>query len=119
MGKMIIKGKLINQFNDKVTAKSQDGKSVKEVLLEMDSSNLSNSELHQCVSVLDMEQSYSKIDKIDEETEDDGTYNTNTHGNSEREHASLMRSRVTLNNEDSKLMTGTSNSISNIEVSVE
>lgn len=56
-------------------AKSQDGKSVKEVLLEMDSSN---SEMHQCVSVLDMEQSYSKIDKIDEETEDDGTHNTNT-----------------------------------------
>ena len=35
----------------------------------------SNSDMHQCVSVLDMEQSYSKIDKIDEETEDDGTYN--------------------------------------------
>ena len=73
IGKVMLKQRLMNAKGGEKTF-STDGKSVKEVLLEMESSN---SEVHQCcVSVLDMEQSYSKIEKIDEETEDDGTYNT-------------------------------------------
>lgn len=49
-----------------------------------------------------MEQSLTKIDKIDEETEDDGTYNTPTqNGASEADLTSLKQSRVTLNNENS------------------
>lgn len=52
--------------------KSNDGKSTKEILMEGDHS-YTTSEMQQQVSVLDMEQSLSKIDKIDEETEDEGT----------------------------------------------
>ena len=55
LGKMMMKdlrGRLLQISNEK--ARSQDGKSVKDTTLEMDSSI---SEINQCVSVLDMEQS--------------------------------------------------------------
>ena len=68
LGKMMLKDlktRLFQASNEK--AKSQDGKSVKDDLMEMNDST--NSEINQCVSVLyDMEQSQSKIDKIDEES---------------------------------------------------
>lgn len=83
----------------------------------------SNSEMLQCVSVLDMEQSNSKIDRIDEETEDDGTHNSYSRNGRSIMHdqISLMQSRTTLNQEVSQhLPTGTTcNSVSNIEVSIE
>ena len=71
LSKMIIKGKLIQQRPpDLSKAKSHDGKSIRDILVENESFN---SETLQCISVLDMEQSYSKIDKIEEESDDDGT----------------------------------------------
>ena len=119
LGKMMIKGRLINKNIQNEKAKTEDGKSNKDALLEMDSNN---SELHQCVSVLDMEQSYSKIDKIDEESEDDGTYNTQ--GGPSEDPSLIHQSRVTLQggddaHENTLEQTGTSISASNIEVSIE
>ena len=113
LGKMMIKSKLLNQSHEKTMTKSHDGKSVKDMLLEMDSST---SELNQNVSVLDMEQSYSKtIDKIDEETEDDCTI---TQKGDSAERASIIQSRVTIG-ETSYEQTGNSECTSQIQVSIE
>lgn len=74
LNRMIIKGKLIQkcpQSAENYKSKSHDGKSVREIALENDSFN---SDTLQCISVLDMEQSCSKIDKIEEESEDEGTH---------------------------------------------
>lgn len=75
----MIKGKFIHHNHNNLHAshphvdlsKSHEAKSTKEAVA--DGESCSTSEMLQQVSVLDMEQSISKIEKIDEETEEDGT----------------------------------------------
>lgn len=61
----------------------------------MEMNDSTNSEINQCVSVLyDMEQSQSKIDKIDEESQDGETYGTRTLNNDSDKGSELKRSSI-------------------------